>query len=79
VEAQLITTDRREQTAGRLSIGGLSFVRTITAYEQGVKDGEAFCEGIWEPAAMFWPLLPRTFVKVCNTNVENTSTVEHPI
>jgi hypothetical protein len=46
VEAQLITTDRREQTAGRLSIGGLSFVRTITAYEQGVKDGEAFCERI---------------------------------
>jgi len=53
-------------------------VRTITAYEQGVKDGEAFCEGILELAAMFWPLLPRTFVKVCNTNVENTSTLEHP-
>jgi hypothetical protein len=56
----------------------LSFARTITAHEQGVKDGVAFCEGIWEPAAMFWPLLPRTFVKVCNTNVENTSTLEHP-
>jgi len=42
VEAQLTTTDRREQTAGQLLIGGLSFARAIAAREQAVKDGKVF-------------------------------------